>query len=467
MLWFLFLVFVLVVVLFFLFLILFCFLFLFLLWFLFLFFILFSILFSLLSLFYSFLFFVLFFFFFFLSFKVAFARSVSHRPGLSITPGGNYRLDNIFRPNRKENCHSFSRMLRFNLLILLGGCHNICLWSTEFATNCLAICHHSLALGSSHIQIFKKSDKCKTIAFSSFETSMENSCSDKQPRSHLQPLATTCNHLQPLAATCSHLQPLAATCSHLQPLAASCPSSHLQPLAATCSYLQPLAATCPSSHLQPLAPQPQAATSSHKQPQAATSSHKQPLAATCPSSHLQPPAATCSHLQPLAATCSHLQPLAATCSHLQPLAATCSHLQPLAATGKWLQVAAFLKIKLRTSCAHNVLKSLHLFFGFGAGIRFWSRFWRGEASVLPTWFYWLLQAGACKLHWGGCVKVAIAHVVPWCSMVYCNSLLANPIEVAASILLWVAAANVILFPAACKSHWGGCVTAALCCYCVQ
>ena len=151
--------FVLVVVLFFLFLILFCFLFLFLLWFLFLFFILFSILFSLLSLFYSFLFFVL-FFFFFLSFKVAFARSVSHRPGLSITPGGNYRLDNIFRPNRKENCHSFSRMLRFNLLILLGGCHNICLWSTEFATNCLAICHHSLALGSSRIQILTKSDKC-------------------------------------------------------------------------------------------------------------------------------------------------------------------------------------------------------------------------------------------------------------------------------------------------------------------
>ena len=231
-------------------------------------------------------------------------------------------------------------MLRFNLLILLGGCHNICLWSTEFATNCLAICHHSLALGSSHIQIFKKSDKCKTIAFSSFETSMENSCSDKQPRSHLQPLATTCSHLQPLAATCSHLQPLAATCSHLQPLAASCPSSHLQPLAATCSYLQPLAATCPSSHLQPLAPQPQAATSSHKQPQAATSSHKQLQAAT--SSHLPPlaQAATCSHLQPLAATCSHLQPPAATCSHLQPLAATCSHLQPLAATCSHWQVAA-------------------------------------------------------------------------------------------------------------------------------
>ena len=435
-------------------------------------------------------------------------------------------------------------MLRFNLLILLGGYHNICLWSTEFATNCLAICHHSLALGSSHIQILKKSDKCKTVAFSSFETSMENSCSDKQPRSHLQPLATTCNHLQPLATTCNHLQPLATTCNHLQPLAATC--SHLQPLAATCSHLQPLAATC--SHLQPLAPQPQAATSSRKQPQAATSSHKQPqaaassrkqpqaaaksshkkqpqaatcrhlqppaqaatwsylqllaatcsylqpLAATCPSSHLpkqplaqvatcsQPQAAASSHLpplaatcpsshlpkQPLAATCSHLQPLAATCSHLQPPAASCSHLQPLAAIGKWLQVAA-LKIKLRTPCAHNVLKSIqnHIFFGFGVGIRFWSRFWRGEASVLPTWFYWLLQAGACKLHWGGCVKVAIAHVDPWCSMVYCSSLLANPIEVAASILLWVAAANVILFPAACKSHWGGCVTAALCCYCVQ
>ena len=184
---------------------------------------------------------------------------MSHRPGLSITPGGDI-IDNIFQPNRKENCHSFSRMLRFNLL---AGCHNICLWSTEFATNCLAICHHSLALGSSRIQILTKSDKCKTIAFSTFETSMENSCSDKQPCSHLQPLATTCNHLQPLATTCNHLQALAAT-------------------------------------------------SSHQQPQAATSSHLPPLAQLATRSHLQPLAATCSHLQPLAATCSHLQPLAAT-----------------------------------------------------------------------------------------------------------------------------------------------------------
>ena len=66
-------------------------------------------------------------------------------------------------------------------------------------------------------------------------------------------------------------------------------------------------------------------------------------------------AATCSHMQPLAATCqsSHLQPLG---SHLlkQPLAATW---QPLAASGclsKWLPSGVFfLKIKLRTSCAHN------------------------------------------------------------------------------------------------------------------
>ena len=190
-------------------------------------------------------------------------------------------------------------MLRFNLL---GNCHNIFLWSTEFATNCLAICHHSLALGSSRNQILKKnSEKCKTIAFSSFENSMENSCSDKQPRSHLQPLAATCNHLQTLAQ--------AATCSHLQPLAANRTSSHLQLLAATGQ-----ATAC--SHKQP-----QAVTSSHKQPlaQAATSSHQQPQAATCPSSHLQLQAATCSYKQPLATPCNHLQPLAAPCSHLQPL----------------------------------------------------------------------------------------------------------------------------------------------------
>ena len=54
-------------------------------------------------------------FLFLFLFKVVFARSVSHRPGLSITPGGDI-VDNIVQPNRKENCHSFSRMLRFNLL---------------------------------------------------------------------------------------------------------------------------------------------------------------------------------------------------------------------------------------------------------------------------------------------------------------------------------------------------------------
>ena len=115
------------------------------------------------------------------------------------------------------------------------------------------------------------------------------------------PLAqtATCSHLlrQPLAATCSHLlrRPLAATCSHLpkQPL-----GRHLQPLAATWQTLD----------------------------KAAT-------------------------WQPLAATCSHLQPLG---SHVlkQPLAATRRHL-PQVAAASGCQVASFLKIQLRTSCAHN------------------------------------------------------------------------------------------------------------------
>ena len=84
-----------------------------------------------------------------------------------------------------------------------------------------------------------------------------------------------------------------------------------------------------------------------------------PLAATC--SHLQFQAATCSYKRPLAATSSHLQLQAATCSYTLPFAwaTTCSHWQPEAATcchwqvaGKWLEVAVFLKIKLRTSLAH-------------------------------------------------------------------------------------------------------------------
>ena len=112
------------------------------------------------------------------------------------------------------------------------------------------------------------------------------------------PLAqtATCSHLlrQPLAATCSHLlrRPLAATCSHLpkQPL-----GRHLQTLDKAATW-QPLAATC--SH----------------------------LAATCSSSHL-----------------------AAT---WQPLAATRRHL-PQVAAASGCQVASFLKIQLRTSCAHN------------------------------------------------------------------------------------------------------------------
>ena len=181
-----------------------------------------------------------------------FARSVSQKPGLSITPGGHYG-QYFKKPNAKENCRSFSR---------IATCSN----------------------------------------------------------SHLQPLAQ--------AATCSHLQPLAqaATCSHLQPLAATCQSSHL---ADTCSHLQPL-----GRHLT-----------------------KQPLG-----SPLQPLAATCSHLHPLAATCSHLaatwQPLGSHVlkqplgSHLQPLAATRRHL-PQVAAASGCQVASFLKIQLRTSCAHN------------------------------------------------------------------------------------------------------------------
>ena len=153
-----------------------CFLFLFLLWFLLLFFIL---LFILFSLFFSFLLFVLFFFLFLFFllllllslflFKVVFARSVSHRQGLSITPGGLHKSGrNIiisFNKIESKKCHSFSRMLRFNLL---GSCHNIFLWSTEFATNCLAICHHSLALGSSRNQILKKQWKMQNHCFFKF-----------------------------------------------------------------------------------------------------------------------------------------------------------------------------------------------------------------------------------------------------------------------------------------------------------
>ena len=108
--------------------------------------------------------------------------------------------------------------------------------------------------------------------------------------------------------------------------------------AVTCSHLQQLVATC--RHMP-----------SWKKSDFVDFTFFQ----DCLSSHNQPQPATCSHLP--AATCSHMQPLAAPCSLLQPLAATCSHLQPLAATGKWLQVAAFLKIKLRTSCTHNAISS--------------------------------------------------------------------------------------------------------------
>ena len=112
-------------------------------------------------------------------------------------------------------------------------------------------------------------------------------------------------------------------------------SNHLQPLAhatTCCHLLQPLV-------IQPLADWQFGSKWLLGQVAATACLPKQPLAA-----------ATCSHLQRLAATCSHFpkQPLAATSSHLQPLAqaATCSHLQPQ-------PPAAFLKIKLRPSRAHN------------------------------------------------------------------------------------------------------------------
>ena len=142
-------------------------------------------------------------------------------------------------------------------------------------------------LASRAFKSWKKSDTCKHIAFSSFETSMESSCSDKQPRSHLQPLAATCR-LQPQAATCNHLSPLAqaASCSHL-------PGSHKQPQAATSSHLP--AATCPAATCP-----------------AATSSHKQPLAATF--SHLSR-----SHLQPLASGCKWLLFWKSKCASPAPL----------------------------------------------------------------------------------------------------------------------------------------------------
>ena len=155
------------------------------------------------------------------------------------------------------------------VLIVLGSCYHIVLWSTEFATNCLVIIYHSLALGISRIQILKKIHN--DALFSRWHVAAIGYKS-------LQMAAITCFHMQPLPATCSHFpkQPLAAT------------SNHLQPLAATSSHLQPLATTCPSSHKQPLA-----AICSHKQPQATSCNHlpKQPLAAT--SSHWQVAASGC------------------------------------------------------------------------------------------------------------------------------------------------------------------------------
>ena len=58
---------------------------------------------------------------------------------------------------------------------------------------------------------------------------------------------------------------------------------------------------------------------------------------------------------------------------------------------------------------------------------FWSRFWPG-----------------CKLHWSGCcIKVALRCSCARSSMVFCSSMLANHIGVAASLSLYVAVAHVV------------------------
>ena len=75
-------------------------------------------------------------------------------------------------------------------LIVLGRCYHIVLWSTEFATNCLVIIYHSLALGISRIQILKKNSM--TLCF--------------QDGTWLQLATSRCRWLQPHASTCSHFQ---------------------------------------------------------------------------------------------------------------------------------------------------------------------------------------------------------------------------------------------------------------------
>ena len=107
-------------------------------------------------------------------------------------------IDNIFQPNTKENCHSFS---------------------------CSHLLRQPLAATCSHLQPLAKAATCSHL--------------------HKQPLAATgsSSHLQLLAATCCHLlkQPLAHAATW-QPL-----GSHLaatwQPLPDTCpKWLQQVAA---------------------------------------------------------------------------------------------------------------------------------------------------------------------------------------------------------------------------------
>ena len=110
-------------------------------------------------------------------------------------------LTNMIMKNLQQILKNVICFVECYLSIFWGSCYSISLWSTEFATSCLAICHYSLIFFGTwqlaHANLEKKWDMQNHCFF-------ENSCSDKQP------LAATSSHLpkQPLAATCSHLQPL-------------------------------------------------------------------------------------------------------------------------------------------------------------------------------------------------------------------------------------------------------------------
>ena len=113
----------------------------------------------------------------------------------------------------------------------LVDCYVSIFWGVAIAITSIIRLRNSLRIVSQYAIIpwqlaaraFKSWTKMTNVkpslchALSSFETSMENSCSHKQPRSHLQPRATTCSHLPR-----SHKQPLAATCSHWQVAASGC-----------------------------------------------------------------------------------------------------------------------------------------------------------------------------------------------------------------------------------------------------